>query len=457
MEASDLIDNRTKMPTNASMYRYVVFNLGQQISILGSTIVQFALPIWVAFELQDDPQLKSFQGLFLGIAFALSIGPMVIVGLFAGPLIDKWNKKTVLLLSDGIQAVLASVLFFVFQLDLIEDLFMLLIFILSLIGLRSVVAGFQSPAVAAIIPLVVPKKHLTTINSMEQALTSIVRLVSPLTGALLIAVWGLENIQFIVSIDVITFLIAIIPTIQVFIPKIVKDSSLVGKESAGYLTNLKEGFSFVLEKKPLLVLVSNFTLVNIIVTPAIVLSIILVTDEEIFNYSAEEGTWILGIAGVATEVGILVSALLLILIAIAFTRGGKERNTIFKRNTTGVFYGILFIYVANLLLGVSGIVSMVWLFLFSFVLSGFSVPLANTHSQNIWQTSVPPELYARVHTVRITVAWVFNPISLIVAGLLADYFRADYILVISSVIGIVCLLLSYQFTSFKRVETDLDI
>ena len=460
----DKDDNGGFTSTNRSLYQYVTFSLGQHISFLGSSIVQFAITLWVAFKLADDPELKGFQGTFLGLSFALIIAPAVIVGLFVSPQLDKWGKKKVLLGTDFAQALLALVLFFIFLLDLIGNLLLLLVILLFVIGARSAIEGLRFPAAVAILPLLVPQKHLTSVNSLNEALAAIGQLLSPLVAALLISWWSLDNIHLIILIDVVTFLVAVIPTLILNIPstQITKnktDTADSNKESEvnenGYFQRLKEGFTFVIERRPLFILITNFTLLFITLIPAYVLTIVLITDEDFFNLGEQEGAWTLGILGTLSEVGALLSALTLIGTSIILTRRKSKKNTIFGKNTRGIFFGLFFVYIAALLIGLSGTFKLTWLLIIAFIILGFAFPLASTHNENIWQTNVPPELYARVFTVR-TLSWAFGPIAVVILGILADLVRPDLLLIIPACVSILFLLISYQFLGFKNIEEDLN-
>jgi hypothetical protein len=59
-------------------------------------------------------------------------------------------------------------------------------------------------------------------------------------------------------------------------------------------------------------------------------------------------------------------------------------------------------------------------FIFSLFIGAFIVPIANGSSQAIWQSKVPPDLQGRVFSARRLIAWFTNPISPIIAGVLAD-------------------------------------
>lgn len=81
---------------------YILIWSGQFISMLSSYAVQFAITIWLSLEHQSAEVLA-----FAGMAAIL---PQAIIGPFAGVLIDRWNRKTVLIVSDLFLALCAFVM-----------------------------------------------------------------------------------------------------------------------------------------------------------------------------------------------------------------------------------------------------------------------------------------------------------------------------------------------------------
>ena len=152
---------------------YILIWSGQFISMLSSYAVQFAITIWLSLEHQSAEVLA-----FAGMAAIL---PQAIIGPFAGVLIDRWNRKTVLIVSDLFLALCAFVMSILLKYDSGN-----LNWIYLILVLRSVGNAFQTPAVQTIAPLIVPEKELIRVAGINQVLRSMCGIASPAIGTLAI-------------------------------------------------------------------------------------------------------------------------------------------------------------------------------------------------------------------------------------------------------------------------------
>ena len=133
---------------------YVPMWLGQVISVLGSALVQFAL-VWYLTE-------KTGSATILATATLVSLIPEVFLGPFSGAIVDRLNRKTIMIVSDLLVALatLALVLLFAFNQIQIWHIYVILF-------IRGTVGTFQYPAMSASISLMVPKEHLTRLAGIQ--------------------------------------------------------------------------------------------------------------------------------------------------------------------------------------------------------------------------------------------------------------------------------------------------
>ena len=96
MENHELYSNG-QSANKGSFRNFLAFWSGQQVSLLGSSIVQFVLIWWITIETQSE--------LMLGIASLVALGPMVLLSPFSGVIADKISRKLILFLSDTLQAL----------------------------------------------------------------------------------------------------------------------------------------------------------------------------------------------------------------------------------------------------------------------------------------------------------------------------------------------------------------
>ena len=168
---------------------------GQALSILGSQLVQFAL-IW-------HLTIQTGSATVLVTASLAGMLPNVVLGPFIGTLVDRWDRRRIMLIADSIVALATIVLAVLFALDVVE-----VWHIYAVIFIRSLASTFHGNAMSASTSLMVPVEQLTRIQGLNQLLNGGLNVVAAPLGALLL---GMLPMQGILSIDVITALFAILP------------------------------------------------------------------------------------------------------------------------------------------------------------------------------------------------------------------------------------------------------
>jgi MFS transporter, DHA3 family, macrolide efflux protein len=161
-----------RLATNGS---FAAMWLGQVISSLGDRIHQVALVFLVARATDGSP-------LALGLVFAAVTVPGLIVGPFAGALVDRWDRKRVMVASDVIRAAIVCLI------PLASVLHVALIVVL--VFALSAVSSFFRPARAAALPRVVPDQDLLTANSAMWVADTVSDLVGYGLGGLFVAFLG---------------------------------------------------------------------------------------------------------------------------------------------------------------------------------------------------------------------------------------------------------------------------
>ena len=381
---------------------FAVVAVGQVISILGSSMTMFALSIWV-FDQTESATAFSL------LAFA-GFAPVVIFSPIAGALVDRWNRKLVMMLSDlaaGLSTVAIFILFTTGNLEVWH------LYIASFIN-----GAFQSlqwPAYSAAVTTMVPKEQYGRANGMVALAGPVSNIVAPILAAFLIGVWDFNvGTRNILLIDIATFSAAIGALLFVHIPQ--PKATAEGKASRGGL--LKEslfGFKYIFSRPSLLGLQLMLLYANLVGSIAMTLLAPMVL------ISSENGENTLAAVMFAGAVGGVIGGLLL------SAWGGP------KRRVHGVLIGItlsmlfsavlmgfgftLGSLVKITLFGVTG-VGFVW------ALANFSGPLfitiLNGSNQAIWQSKVPPDVQGRVFSARFLIATITTPIGMLIAGPLAD-------------------------------------
>lgn len=206
--------------------KIALFLTGQTISLFGSCLVQYAIVWYITLTTQS--------GIMMMISTLCGFLPQVLISLFAGVWADRYHRKRLIICADTLTAVSTLILAILF---LAGQGSLWLIFLVS--GIRSIGQGIQTPAVQAVIPLLVPQDKLMKVNGINGSVTSMMTLLSPAVSGWLMAV---APLGFIFLIDVITAVIGIsILSVQ----RIPLHQKAREKQKGGYLDDLKAGLRYV--------------------------------------------------------------------------------------------------------------------------------------------------------------------------------------------------------------------
>lgn len=180
---------------------YIIWT-GQLFSTLTSSIVGFAVVFWLS--------IKTESAEVLSYAMIATLLPQILLGLFVGVYVDRWNRKWTMILSDSFIAMCTLVLCILFYLDIVE-----VWQVYILLGLRSVGSAFHAPSMQASIPLMAPESELMRISGINQMIYSISSIGGPAIGALLISIM---DMTYILMLDVVGAIIACTSLLFVSIP-----------------------------------------------------------------------------------------------------------------------------------------------------------------------------------------------------------------------------------------------
>ncbi len=421
-EAEDFIAV-TSPPTNFK--GYLIFWVGQLISLLGSNIVGFAVIWWIVLETGSE--------VFLGLAAFLNFAPFIILTPFAGVLVDRWSRKKIIATVDFLQAVMTLILIYFFWVNLAT-----IWHVLAINTVRACFQAIHTPATEAIVPLMVPRDKLTRINALTYLLYGMITLISPVIAALLLEYWKIGEILWI---DAITFVIAVVPLLFLKIPSVrPKEKETKEEEQTSFKEEFIEGVTFIRDKEGLLSLLSVFTSVNFFHMPLYILLPLWV--KSVNNGGAGELALLLACNSLGNLLGsILMSTIL--------SKG-------FKKKVHGVVGGLTLGYVGFFFVGFAP-EGAFWFMAIGMFILGVDLPIANISSQTIWQTVVPPEKIGRVFSVRQTIAQISAPAGMILSGIIAEAIGIRIVYLAAASIGFLLLGYLWFFTGLSNVEKTLGI
>lgn len=385
------------MPTRSNQWksRAAIFLISQMVSIFGSSVVGYAV-IWYI-------TLETSSSSFMGISIICSFVPQIIISLFAGVWADRYSRKVIIILSDLFTAVSTLVLAVLF-LSGFRSLTM--IFIIT--ALRSLGGGVQSPAVSAILPQIVPTDKLTKVNGLNNALSSVLQLLSPAIGGVLLATFGFGATMFI---DVISALLAV--CIMLFLKVEHQPRELSGQSS---LNQLVQGFRYTSTHPLLRRLLILFAVYFFMVTPAAFLTPVMIArsfGDEVWRLTANEMVW---------TAGSLLGGLI-----ISVWGGFKNRLATFMLSCAG--FGVTF--------ALLGLVSNFYVYLAVMFISGIFMPIAATTETVLIQETVPEEMLGRVFSIVQIIITAAMPLGMLLFGPLGDIVPIEWLLIISGGILVV--------------------
>jgi MFS family permease len=373
--------NSPKRPTG--MFGFTIVWIGQIISLLGTSMTGFAMTIW-AYEKTNAATALALVGFFF-------VAPMLIASPFAGALVDRSNRKMMMMVSDlasGLATVIILILYTTGHLEIWH------LFITS--AFQGVFQSFQWPAYSAAISTMIPKEHYGRANGMMSLADTASNIFAPILAGALIGIIGVSGILLI---DIATFSFAIGALLFVHIPqpKITEE----GRQAQGNI--LKEavfGFGYILKRPPLLALQLVFLTGNFFV------GIPMAVQAAMILANTSSNAKVLAIVNSAGAVGGVVGGL------VMSAWGGPKRRV----------HGVLFGWFISSLLGTVlmglGRITPVWAV--AAFLGVFFVPIINGSNQAIWQAKVPPDLQGKVFSIRRLIAWFVSPLAMLIAGPLAD-------------------------------------
>jgi DHA3 family macrolide efflux protein-like MFS transporter len=359
---------------------------GQQLSWIGSALAQFAL-VWWLTEISGSATV-------LAMGTLISLLPQIILGPFAGALVDRWNRRVVMLVADSIIALVSVCLAYLFWTDTMQIWHVYAIMLVRALG-----GAFHWPAMQASTSLMVPKEHLPRVAGLNQAMGGAVNILSPPLGALLLKVLPLHAIM---GIDVVTAVFAIVPLFFVHIPQPQRTAEAVkGAGKPSLWADVREGLRYAWGWPGLLAICILAMLLNFLINPAMSLMPILVTKH--FGGDALQLGWM----NSAWGVGLLLGGVLL------SAWGG------FSRRIVTVLTGVVGLGVGILLVGLTPATA------FPLALAGLFFgavmnSMCNGSAFALLQEVVAPEMQGRVFTLVLSLCNAATPVGMAITGPLAD-------------------------------------
>jgi MFS family permease len=358
--------------------------IGQIVSVLASGMTAFAMTIYMYQQTHSATAMG-----FVQVAY---ITPFLLMSPVAGVMVDRYNRKLMMMVSDIAGGLATLSLFILYFTGYLQYWHLYIAVAISGIG-----TTFQWPAYSAAISTMVTKEQYGRANGMMSLIEAGPGVLSPFLAGALIPLIQIGGILFI---DTITFGVAILALSVVFVPQPPRTAD--GQQAeGGFWKEAAFGFKYIFARPSLLGLQMVFFFGNLFagIGFAVLAPMLLARTGQ--------NTVALGSVESAASIGMVIGG-----IGMSVWGG-------FKRRVHGVLLGWMISSIAGSFIFGFGRGLAIWIP--AILMGGLFGPLINGSNQAIWQAKVAPDLQGRVFSARRLIAWFTNPISPIIGGTLADF------------------------------------
>ena len=372
----------------------ILFLISQCITLFGSMIVQMSI-IWYV-------TLKTSSGGWVAAFTICSYLPQFLISFFAGVWADRYSRKKMIILADGVITVATLVMFLVMPMISLDSILLSALLAVSII--RSVGAGIQTPAVNAVIPQLVPKEYLMKYNGLNATVQSIVQFAAPAVAG---AVLSIGTFRATLFIDILTALVGIGLLSCVMLPK--QEAS---NENVSVFSEIKAGIRYSFSDKLIGKILIVYGLYIRLCVPAGFMAALLVSRVYGDVYWYLTAVELVGFAGMALG-GVLMGVW-----------GG------FKSRIKTFALGLFVLSLMTIGMGISPyfILYLVLMFVYSIALT-----MIQTATTTIIQEKADSSMQGRVFGLMGAMYSGFLPVGMAIFGPLADVMPLQWIIVGSGI------------------------
>ncbi|KXY27014.1 permease [Bacillus cereus] len=386
--------------SNQELRNIFLYSIAKTVSIFGSSMYSFALGLYVL----------QITGSALNFAITLILGtiPMIILNPFAGVIADKVDKKKLVICMDLLSGCLLIAVY------ILSSYYGLNLFIIyTTTFLMTVFTTFFGIGLEAAKPNIVSKERLMSINSISKIIDSVSLILGPMLGGIVFSVF---NIKTFIIINGISFILSGIALLFIHF-KLFEYNINEGNSKSGvnFIKDIKEGFSYLLEKESLKntfhILISFNFFLGFAVTVPLPYIINTVLNLGSKQFDIIQGTF---------PVGMIIGAIVVKKITDRFSYSYLLKKLSSMLSVFMIILGIPVLFksfeVNDLVFVITYCVVMIFL---GFIIALIDIPLIY-----FMQNEIPDEYRGRVLSIGLSIGKMMLPIAMALSGLLLNYIPA---------------------------------
>jgi len=306
--------------------------------------------------------------------------------------------------------------------------------VLIFMSVRSLFQAFHQPIVGAILPTMVPLDKLVRINSIGFLFLGVIQIFAQLVASIL---WLLFPAHIILWIDIITFVIALIPLILVRIPSVNRKFSRTSREKKknSFFKDFVVGIKTLKIIPGLLIIVLMSMVITFLMAPLKVLMSLYVYG----YHGGQVGDYALVLT--FFQGGIILGAV----IASVKKKWDHKSRSIFIHMALGMVGLVIFAIAPK---GFYIVISA------GAILTGLTLPITGSLTATYYQTTVPLDKMGRVSSISSTISASILPIGTILSGPLAEILGIPVLFLICSVLSLIAIVSVWSFTNIRKVDFD---
>lgn len=394
-----------------AVYNYRLFWFGQLISLSG-TWMQTTAQAWLVLKLSDSP-------VALGTVTFLQFLPITILTLFGGVLADRFPKRAVLLCTQTVATLQASMMAYLVLTNTIQ---LWHIYLLAL--LLGIINAFDNPTRQAFVTELVGKERITNAIALNSSLFNTARIIGPALGGIIISLVGIGQTFLLNSVSFLPVIAGLL---------LMRPTELFAAERmprGNVFRQVAEGIRFAVRTPPIFLILLTMAVVGTFGYNYTTILPLLA------KYVLHSGAWGLGALSSAVGVGSMVAAL-------GFASVRRVSRVVLLGS------GLIF---AMLLLGV-GLSSSLLLTLVLLALMGVTGIIYTASSNTGLQLETPGPLRGRVMSLYFLLFAGTSPIGGFLVGVLTERLGVQPAVALMGVICITGVLVAIAYAWHLRTTT----